>query len=304
MGSAALRSGFKLFGLLDHVYDLVIASAAHCLFDTDLQSAFFQDCPSVHIGALALGHRQRFAGHGCLVYRSLAGCHMPVQRNNIAGVDHNVVTRLYIRDRNKDFLLVLCLHPYFIYVQAHAACQIVDRFFVGPLFQKSAGIQKEHDRICRRIVPSQNRHRDRRGIQYRHFHASLSETLQTGTYIPHRFTNTEQASDREGQDHHPYRPPDHHEKQSIFILPVQLPARMFGHIHFGPLIVKLGQCPDHGLADPLLFFIKDRHVHGALGNSHLIDAFLGLQIITQLVCLRDSHSPLDHPYAHPASGFM
>ena len=186
----ALCCGLEFLGFLDHIYDLVVPAAAESFLDADLQFALFQDCSRIDIGALALGHWKGFSRHGGLVDSSFTAQDMSVKRYDIPSADHDTVPGLNLIDSHEHFAMIRLFHPCLIHIQVHAARQVIDRFFVGPLFEKASDIQKEHDRIRRGILSSQKRYPDRCRIKDRDLHTSLPQAAQSFQDISGCFSQT------------------------------------------------------------------------------------------------------------------
>ena len=248
MRRAGLRRRLKLLGFLDHVDDLVVAAASERLFHTDFQFAFFQDSSRIDVGAGFLAHRKRLAGHGSLVYSAFPGSHHTVERNDVASADNNMVVRHYFADGHEHLAGVLCFDPCAVNIDVHAAGEVVNGLFVCPLFQKGAGVQQEHDGSGGRPVPAQDGYGNCCRVQDGYLEFPSLQALESAAQIVRRLCQADQIPEHGRQDEHTGGPAGHKEEELVLKIPVQFPAGMVGHIHWGIRDVKGRQCRHHGVS--------------------------------------------------------
>ena len=62
-------------------------------------------------------HRKRLSGNGCLIHHTITFQYHPVQRNHIAGADHDRIVLSDLINPGQNLLPVRCSDPDFVHVQ-------------------------------------------------------------------------------------------------------------------------------------------------------------------------------------------
>ena len=299
---AVLRAGLQLLGLLDHGDDLVVTVGAALGLGGKDAFALFHHSAGVNGGTGSLAHRHGLAGQGGLVHNSLALQNGAVQRDHVAGADHDLVARVDFRQGHQD-LAALGTHPDLIHVQGHAAGQIIEALFAGPLFQQGAQIQQEHHRAGGAEIAAQYGGADAQCIQ--HFHLQLALQQAADAFPDERDGAPDGVGRRDGsgQEQLAGVVAGHQGEHLILIFPVDLPAVVGGDQHIQLRVIKFitGQQGNGFLAAA---GVGQHHVACPLIHGGVVDAVLMVQVSFQHIGTVEGHPHSVDMHPHPAPAFM
>ncbi len=100
-----------------------------------------------------------------------------VQRDKAAGTDQYPVAQLHVTDGNQ-YLRIAPLQPYLVHIQDMAPARSATDFLWGPLLQKFAQPQHEHDGAGGGEVAPNHRDGDGGGVQHRHGELAVPQGRQ------------------------------------------------------------------------------------------------------------------------------
>ena len=97
-------------------------------------------------------------------------------------------------------LLALGQAPDLVHVQGHGSRQIGHGLFMGPVLQKLAQMEHEHDTACRIKVAPDQRYGDGGGIQHGHGQLPAEQGFQPGGHIGNGPPHRQHRPDGQGQE--------------------------------------------------------------------------------------------------------
>ena len=157
-------------------------------------------------------------------------------------MDNHLVTLTDFLRADKNLHAVL-LQPYFADIQGHGARKVTDGLLVRPLFQQFADAKQEHDRSRRLGITAQNRHSDRRRIEYRYFDLSCRQCLYALPDVAERLDRRPARPDRIRQKNLGCIASHHSADQLLLIACIQLSSGILDQPvrHFHIFIVKMSE---------------------------------------------------------------
>ena len=136
--------GFQLLRILDHVDDLLIAAGTCCFFNLNSEFALFQNSSCIGKAAFCFTYRRRFTCQRSLVDHCFSCYNISIKRNHIAHMYAYQITCFNRRSRYKNLLSVFVYKPYFLCIDRHASCKVIDGFLMCPFLKDLTDSKQEH----------------------------------------------------------------------------------------------------------------------------------------------------------------
>ena len=171
--------GLQLLRILDHVDDLLIAAGTCCFFNLNSEFALFQNSSCIGKAAFCFTYRCRFTCQRSLIDHCFSCCNISVKRNHITHMYAYQITCFNRRNRYKNLLSVFVYKPYFLCIDRHASCKVIDGFLMCPFLKDLTDSKQEHGGTCSIEVTAEHRYTDCCCIQNRYLQFSLHQSTYT-----------------------------------------------------------------------------------------------------------------------------